>query len=93
MREKRGRLRAGALTLLFIVAGSAGTATAVTDESATSKAPAATAPAEHAEGQVGPSPEVVEVEPVPEPSTGLLLCAAGVVTLVRRRKRAARRSD
>ena len=91
MREKRGRLRAGAFTLLLIVAGSAGTVTA--DESASPKAPAASTPTARADGQVGPAPQVVEVEPVPEPSTGLLLCAAGVVALARRRKRAARQSD
>lgn len=37
--------------------------------------------------QSGPVPEVVQVEPIPEPSTGLLLCFAGVAALGRRHRR------
>ena len=97
MRDLRGRLRVGAFSLLLVMAGSAGVASAVAAEQSASSpsvdTPSAATSAKHVEGQVGPAPEVVEVEPVPEPSTGLLLCAAGAVALARRRKRAAPRID
>jgi hypothetical protein len=41
-------------------------------------------------GQVGPLGQVVEVPIVPEPSTGLLLCAVGLATLARRGRRQVR---
>ena len=37
--------------------------------------------------QVGPAGEMVEVPIVPEPSTGLLMCAVGLAALARRRGR------
>jgi hypothetical protein len=45
-------------------------------------APSATPP-QH----IGPAPEIVQVPPVPEPSTGVLLLTAGVAALTRRTQR------
>ena len=45
------------------------------------------ASAEAALPQIGPVPQWVEVEPVPEPSTGLLLAAIALASAARRRQR------
>jgi hypothetical protein len=50
-----------------------------------------TAPGSAPENPVGPPPQMLEVSPVPEPSTALLMGAAGSVALARRPTRARRR--
>jgi hypothetical protein len=79
MRVSSFRLGAGAIIILMGSAAFAGETTA-TDQSKTTTSV-------QTEKQSGPTPEVVQVEPVPEPSTGLLLCVAGLAALGRRNRR------
>jgi hypothetical protein len=86
MRES-GRLRGAILvTLISVWTGSAYGESVEIPSDLT--APKTVVPAED---QIGPTAEVVEVAPVPEPSTGLLLCAATMAALARRGQRRASR--